>query len=77
VSGFIFGFRDVLRVYPAKEEAVSAALQFNIPAYVKELVIYEVEEVGSLDRTHVIAAQTLVKEESNKDDNDDEPPSAA
>lgn len=43
--------------YPAKEEAVEAALATKIVPSLKELVIYEIEECGSVSRLDMTASQ--------------------
>jgi len=67
MSKFIMAYRGTLRAYSAKEECVSAALHTLHPIEgTPDLVIYEVEECGSLTREHIIAAQKLKAEEENK-----------
>jgi|TARA_R100000306_G_C4307436_1_gene108392 hypothetical protein len=67
MSKFIMAYRGTLRDYSAKEECVSAALHTLHPIEgTPDLVIYEVEECGSLTREHIIAAQKLKAEEENK-----------
>jgi len=62
-------YRKSLRSYSAKEECVSAALHTIHPQEgVSDIVIYEIEECGSLTREHILAAQELKREERNGDD---------
>ena len=57
MSKFIIAHRDSMVLYPAKEEAIDAALHRDILPALKELVIYEIEECGSVSRHDMIAMQ--------------------
>jgi len=67
MSKFIIAYPDSFVFYLAKEEAVSVALGMHLVEGVDEVRIYEIEEAGSVERVHMIAAQKLRKEQQDDD----------
>tara|TARA_Y100000296_G_C5133582_1_gene236933 strand:- start:574 stop:807 length:234 start_codon:yes stop_codon:yes gene_type:complete len=72
MTSFILAYPSTLRTYPAKEEAEAAARLLNPADTVTGVFIYEIEQVGYIDRTSMVVTEKL-QHEDTPDDDDNSP----